>query len=137
MNRQKGYRRQRAFSPFDASAAERIRRMGLIFEDGKVNQDAVEVLSCVIAGLYFDDLCDACQEIRDIHSSLDHLFRDTELAEPKDRFLLICLQYDAIYRALPDPIWWISGNIELVELFSAGFLTRLRQLSEEYKEGSM
>lgn len=123
-----GRLRHRRNSPFDDSAAERVRRMALILEDGKPDRGAVEALSRVYAGQYFDDLCDFCQCFEDAHSCLHHFLTDTEKADPKDKFLQICLQYDAIFRPLPDPIWWISGNPALVELFSAGFIEHIRQM---------
>ena len=116
-------------SPFDDSAVERVRRMDLILEDGTPNCSAVKVLSRVYAGQYFDDLCDFCQCFEDVHSSLIQFLTDAEKADPKDRFLQICLQYDAIFRPLPDPIWWISGNPALVELFSTDFIEHIRQMT--------
>ena len=52
----------------------------------------------------------------------------------EQRFLLMCLQYDAIYRALPEPVWWISGAHDLAELFYSGFLSHLRRLAEKEVE---
>ena len=49
----------------------------------------------------------------------------------KAKFLLVCLQYDAIYRTLPDPVWWISGNPAAAELFAEGFIARLKQLDQD------
>ncbi len=118
-------------SPFDDSAQERQRRMGLVLEDGKPDKDAVAVLSCVYAGQYFDDLCDFCQDIQTVRESLRQFVAEAERASPRRRFVLLCLQYDAIYRPLPDPVWWISGNSDLADLFSAGFAARLRQLLNE------
>lgn len=124
-------------SPFDDSAVGRIRRMNLISESGKTNCSAVGVLSRVYAGQYFDDLCDFCQSFEEVRKGLLQFLSDAEKAEPKDKFLRICLLYDAIFRPLPDPIWWISGNPELVELFSVGFIEHIKQMiGTEYKEVS-
>ena len=43
---------------------------------------------------------------------------------------MICLQYDSIYRSLPDPVWWISGSPTFAELFAEDFLTHLKRLAE-------
>ena len=67
---------------------------------------------------------------------LERLQETAESVAEKEKFLLICLQYDGLGRQLPDPVWWISGNPELADLFSSGFLTHLRQLSEEKNEGA-
>lgn len=123
--------------PFDDSAVERVLRMGLISAEGKPDRDALAVLSCVFAGQYFDDLCDYCQDLRDVRTGLSQFFEDTEQAAIKEQFLQICLQYDAICQPLPAPVWWISSNIDLIELFSLGFIEHLRQLAEkELKEES-
>jgi hypothetical protein len=53
-----------------------------------------------------------------------------EQAGPAQKFLLICLQYDSIYRDLPDPVWWISGSPDFAALFAEGFLAHLKQLAE-------
>ena len=43
---------RRAFSPFDDSATERRRRMGLVSETGEPDQNSIEVLSHVFAAQY-------------------------------------------------------------------------------------
>ena len=58
--------------PFDDSAPERLRRMGLQACDGKPDQDA-----------------------------------------------------------LPEPVWWLAGNLKLVEQFSQCFIRRLSEFVEE------
>lgn len=120
-----------AYSPFDDSAVERQRRMGLILDDGTPDRDAVTVLARVLAGQYFDDLCDFCQDADAVLDVLRRFLGEAEGAPPQRRFLLLCLQYDAIYRPLPDPVWWLSGNQKLAGLFSAGFVAHLRRLAEE------
>ncbi|WP_024722991.1 hypothetical protein [Flavonifractor plautii] len=125
---------RRALSPFDDSATERRRRMGLVSETGEPDQNSIEVLSHVFAAQYFDDLCDFCQSIDDVQAALTPFIDAAEKAEPKQRFLLMCLQYDAIYRALPEPVWWISGAPDLAALFSAGFVSHLRRLAEKEVE---
>ena len=58
--------------PFDDSAPERLRRMGLQACDGEPDQDA-----------------------------------------------------------LPEPVWWLAGNLKLVEQFSQCFIRRLSEFVEE------
>lgn len=122
--------RHRAHSPFDDSAIERLRRMGLLLEDGGPDQEAVAVLARVYAGQFFDDLCDFCQDMAAVQGTLGRFVADAERQEARKKFLLLCLQYDAIYRPLPDPVWWLSGNLELADLFSAGFVAHLQQFLE-------
>lgn len=123
--------RSRAPNPFDDRAESRLRRMGLLDENSQPDKDAVAVLADVFAGQYFDDLCDYYQDMRAVREALRLFAAETERASPRKRFVLLCLQYDAIYRELPDPVWWISGNIELADRFSSGFVSRLGQLAEE------
>lgn len=121
---------QRTHSPFEDSAAERLRRMGLTAADGSPERDAMTVFSSIFAGQFFDDLCDYCQDFENVHAMIDQIFRAAEQADPRQKFLLICLQYDSIYRTLPDPVWWISGSPAFAELFAEGFLAHLKRLTE-------
>lgn len=121
---------QRTHSPFEDSAAERLRRMGLTTADGSPERDAMAVFSSIFAGQFFDDLCDYCQDFENVQAIIDQIFHTAEQADPKQRFLLICLQYDSIYRTLPDPVWWISGSPAFAELFAEGFLAHLKRLTE-------
>ncbi len=46
----------RPHSPFDDTAIERLRRMGLTDEKGSPDRDAVSICSCIFAGQFFDDM---------------------------------------------------------------------------------
>ena len=122
------YEGRRAQSPFDDSAAGRLRRMGLTDEAGKPDRDALAICSRVFAGQFFDDLCDYFESYEDVRELIEHLLESA--AEGKQKSLLVCLQYDAIYRTLPDPVWWISGNPDAAELFAEGFLAHLKLLEQ-------
>ena len=98
------YEGKRAQSPFDGSAGDRLRRMGLADANGNP------------------------EDVRELISGLSESAED---AAEKQKFLLVCLQYDAIYRSLPDPVWWISGNPIAAELFAEGFITHLKQLNQD------
>lgn len=122
---------QRPRSPFDDSALERLRRMGLVTEEDTPERDAMAVFSAILAGQLYDDLCDYYQDYEDVKELLTQLFDATESADPKQKFLLICLQYDGMFRDLPGPVWWISGQPEFAGLFADGFLAHLKILKEE------
>ena len=49
---------RRALSPFDDSATERRRRMGLVSETGEPDQNSIEVLRHVLAAQYLGEFCD-------------------------------------------------------------------------------
>lgn len=124
------YEGRRAQSPFDDSAADRLRRMGLTDEARRPDRDALTICSRIFAGQFFDDLCDYFESYEDVRELISSMSEQSESAEGKQKFLLVCLQYDAIYRTLPDPVWWISGNPVAAELFAEGFLAHLKQLDQ-------
>ena len=126
-------RMRRAQNPFDDGAEERLRRMGLIRPDGEVDKTSLFALSAVYAGLLFDELCDFYQDYSMVKDDLDQLFSAAETAEGRQKFLLICLQYDGLGQTLPNPIWWISGNSILAGTFADSYVLHLKQLcaSEE------
>ena len=101
---------QQPHSPFEDSAAQRLRRMGLTTEDGSPEWDAMAVFATIFADQFFDDLCDYYQDFQDVQEAVAQIFHTAEQADLKQKFLLICLQYGGIYRSLPDPVWWISGS---------------------------
>lgn len=122
---------QRPRSPFDDSALERLRRMGLVTAEDTPERDAMAVFSAIFAGQLYDDLCDYYQDYEDVLELLTQLFDAAESADPKQKFLLVCLQYDGMFRDLPGPVWWISGQPEFAGLFADGFLAHLKILKEE------
>lgn len=124
------YEGRRAQSPFDGSASDRLRRMGLADANGNPDRDAIAVCSCIFSGQFFDDLCDYFESYEDVRGLISGLSESAEEAAGKQKFLLVCLQYDAIYRSLPDPVWWISGDPAAAELFAEGFIARLKQLDQ-------
>ena len=122
-------RASRAHNPFDDGARERLRRMGLLTETGSIETSALTALAHAFAGLLFDDLCDACQDYSSVQAELQQLFDAADQAEPRQRFLLICLQYDRLSQVLPDPIWWISGAPEIAGVFADHFIRHLKKLN--------
>lgn len=118
----------RANNPFDDGAEERLRRMGLLSVSGDTEETALSTLSRVFAGLLFDDLCNVCQDYPTAQAELRQLFEAAEQVDPRQQFLLICLQYDRISLTLPDPIWWISGNPGLAGDFAVRFIGYLKNL---------
>ena len=81
---------QRPHSPFEDSAAQRLRRMGLTTEDGSPERDAMAVFSTIFAGQFFDDLCDYYQDYKSVQDTIDQIFHTAEQADSRQKFLLIC-----------------------------------------------
>lgn len=100
---------QRPRSPFDDSAPERLRRMGLADADGRADRDVMAAFARIFAGQFYDDLCDYYQDYADVQELLTQLFDTAENAEPKQKFLLICLQYDGMFREL-FPVYSCAPN---------------------------
>ena len=130
---------QRPHSPFDNTAIDRLRRMGLADADGQADRDVMAVFSNIFAGQFYDDLCDYYQDheyVRELLPQFFVEFDEAENSDPNQKFLLICLQSDGMFRDLPDPIWWISGQPEFAELFADGFLAHLKMLEEAKEEAT-
>lgn len=118
-------------SPFDPSAINRLCRMGLADADGSIDRDAMAVFCNIFAGQFYDDLCDYHQDDSTaVKAVLTSLVDEMDTGDPHGKFLMICLQYDSIYCALPDPVWWLSGSPILAEAFADGFLLHLKRLNE-------
>ena len=104
--------------------------MGPADASGIPDRDAIAVCSCIFAGQFFDDLRDYFESCEDVRKLISGLSESAENAAEKQKFLLVRLQYDAVCRNLPDPVWWISGNPIAAELFAEGFITHLKQLNQ-------
>ena len=121
----------RPASPFDDSARERLRRMGLIDADGKPQLQAIAVAARLYAGLYYDELCDYFSNLAGVKAVCRDLSEQIPKKDARSKFLAICTAYDAIYHVLPEPVWWMAGSMELVAPFTDGFLRRMAELADE------
>lgn len=116
--------------PFDGSANARLRRMGLLTGAGEVDEAAMEAFTHVYAA----SLCDAFEDPRELSRTLAAFRELAERQEPKSIFLLISLQYDTLRKPLPDPVWWLAGNVPAVSRFSLGFAAYLLRLAEDMEK---
>lgn len=124
-------RAQRATGPFDDSAIARQKRMGLLAEDGRPDEDAISVMSRIYAGLFYDDLCDASDGYDHVVAVCDSLIDMLPGSNSKRVLVAVCTEYDGMLRPIPEPVWWIAGNAALVTPFVEGFVSRLREFREE------
>lgn len=116
--------------PFEASAVQRLSRMGLVDSCGALNEPVMEAFIQIHVGLFFSSLCDYYKP--DQIENIFTLFQT--MAEREDylrMLLLLSIQYDHMRRLLPDPIWWISGHSEIVQTFMAGFYRKLEQMMRQ------
>ena len=125
---------RRGPDPFDGSADARLCRMGLLTESGGVNEAAMDVFAHIFAASLFDGLCDAYEDQRQI-SQVMSAFRELAANQDAKRmFLMISLQYDALRKPLPDPIWWLAGNVPALTRFSLDFAAYLLRLAEDMEK---
>lgn len=118
----------RPSDPFNDSALERQKRMGLLSGDGQLQPEAMDAFCSLYAGLFFDDLCDSCTDFETAGTICRRLIALIQKEEPRRALLALSVQYDAMKRSLPDPIWWIAGNALLVSAFIRGFALKLQIL---------
>lgn len=117
--------------PFDDSARARQIRMGLLDTAGKPDLEAVAVLARVYAGLMFDDLCETSPSLEEVYAICDRFETLRRDGDTRKMLLYICVQYDGMLRALPEPIWWIVGNAALVQPFVECFGARIAECRNE------
>lgn len=117
--------------PFGDSAPERLRRMGLLTAEGRPDKESLAVVSRLYAGVFYDDLYDFYSDMRIVNSVCRDLVDLLDMEEDvRPPFLSICSAYEAIYCALPAPVWWMAGNLELAARFADGSLRRLSEFTE-------
>lgn len=118
-------------SPFDTAASRRRKHMGLLLPDGRPDQTAVSAIAHVYAGLFYGHL----REERTSRESADAVCQDlidrAAKLDARQKVLALCGAYDALYIALPEPVWWMSGDLALASLFVEKFLEWLSMLMEE------
>lgn len=111
--------------PFDYAALDRQLRMGLIRADGGADREALAVMARVYAGLFYESLCEAESDRKRVCGVCRRLIGIEAEGDARQTLLAICMQYDAMMRPLPEPLWWIVGNRELVEPFVHSFANAL------------
>ncbi|QNL44067.1 hypothetical protein H8790_11545 [Oscillibacter hominis] len=115
-------------APFDAAACVWRKRMGLLTSDEEPDASAVNVIARMYASLLYGHLCEtlpgqdvACREL---------IARAAKQDAPQ-KMLTLCSVYDAIYLSLPEPIWWISGDLKLASAFVDSFFAWLSVFTGE------
>lgn len=119
---------KRINSPFDDSVIERHRRMGLINEEGAVDENVVAIAGGIYAGMFFDNLCDTYESYEEVKVICRQLLDGKVRISARQLLLLISLRYDAMRKPLPELMWWISGSVQILPIFIAAFTRRLKSL---------
>ena len=114
--------------PFDGSSGARLSRMGLLTGAGDVDEAAMQGFIHIFAASLFDDLCDTYESLETIAKITAAFCELEERNDPQRIFLLLSLQYDALRKPLPDPVWWLAGHAPALTRFSLGFTAYLSQL---------
>lgn len=91
-------------TPFDDSAAMRLRRMGLLTPDGTPDERTIRPLAYVSAGLYYDQLCDSVESHESAAGVCQHIICEEAENRPRQALLALSMSYDTMRRGLPDPI---------------------------------
>lgn len=120
--------------PFDGSSGARLSRIGLLTGAGDVDEAAMQVFIHIFAASFFDDLCDTYESLEAISKITAAFCELKERNDPHRIFLLLSLQYDALRKPLPDPVWWLAGHAPALTQFSLGFTTYLSQLMADVEK---
>lgn len=121
---------QRATNPFDHTAVDRHRRMGLLTTDDTVNAAAMDAFSRIHAALFYDDLLDFYHDPYRVQTICSALLERAGQISLHDLMLNLCIEYDYIHRPLPEAVWWIAGSDILLQPFLTGFLQWLQSCME-------
>ena len=105
-------------TPFDDSAAMRLRRMGLLTPDGTPDERIIQPLAYVSAGLYYDQLCDSVESHESASGVCQHIINEEGENRPRQALLALSMSYHAMRRGLPDPIGVEFVKILLVDLLN-------------------
>ena len=120
--------------PFDDSASTRLVHMGLLAPNGSVEKATTEALSKIMAGLFFDMLCDWYNDIQTVKGVYTDL-GDYHAAGDYRRLLLrYSLQYDMLHEPLPTAVWWMTGNEDLVRVYLERFMVEMGRHVKELME---
>ena len=119
---------RRTVSPFDAEAKERLRHMGLLDVQDKANKEVIRAAAQLHAGMFYDDLCDCGGMEGGVFDIITRLSSLRDTGDSRQALLYICVSYDRMSRPLPDLIWWISGNQEILPSFINCFVDSLRSI---------
>ena len=114
-------------NPFNETAKTRLANMNII-KDGQINQAAISTFADVFTGLFFDDICDFYNDAQNISAIYETFVSFYEKANYRQMYLFFSIQYDYIRKPLPDPVWWIAGNSDVVEEFMKLFMARYKIL---------
>lgn len=118
-------------TPFDDSAAMRLRRMGLLTPNGTPDERIIRPLAYVSAGLYYDQLCDSVESHESASGVCQHIISEEAENRPRQALLALSMSYDAMRRGLPDPIWWLSGSKDILPIFMRAFAAHLSDILQE------
>ena len=122
---------RKSSGPFSDGADAHLINMGLLKKDGASDKNNMAAFIVIYSGLFYMDLLQ-------YHKNADNIkiiYNKFSSLHSKKRYhymyLLYSMQYDYFRKPLPDPVWWIAGNQELIAVFMNGFLERLGKLIEE------
>lgn len=114
---------------FDNSNYARLCRMGLLGEDGEIDNAMLDTFSRVAAGQFLDDLWERLSTKEQVMAVIEAFNRLALRKEYQQMYLMLSLQYDRIRKPLPDSLWSMSEHPSLQRAFSFGFYQHLLELA--------
>lgn len=120
-----------AAGPFDDSAATRLAHMGLLDGTGQVQDRAVSALGVLMAGLFYDAICDHYNDVSGVRGVYQDLADLHAVGDHRRLLLRYSMQHDMLHEPIPSAVWWLSGNELVVKAFLDRFMERLGALMSE------
>ena len=131
MNKPENHLTVRIPNPFDGSARERLKHMGLIDSKENLRMREMIVFARIFTGQFFDDLNEFLESTGDmitVYETFKALYQKEDFQR---MFLLLSIQYDYMRKPLPDPVWWLAGDSEAIMAFMIYFMPRFEKLMTE------
>jgi len=117
--------------PFAPTAPTRLTRMRLTTPDNKPNPHTMPVFAGIFSAIFYEQAMDLYGNPTVTTSIATSLLELRDQRKYEQMFVFLCLQYDAMHIPIPDPVWWIAGNSDVVREFMDAFTTRLCELVAE------
>ena len=118
-------------TPFDDTAPDCRKRMGLLLPNGRPDEVAVRAAAHIYAGLLYEYLQEALPDRSSADMACKELAEENCKQDAAQKVLALCLLYDAVGLSLPDPLWWICGDLELAAVFAEKVFGWLLAFCEE------
>jgi len=118
-------------NPFHESAKTRLVHMSVINQKSQINQATISTFADIFTGLFFDDICGFYSDAKDLLPIYENFAAFYEKEDYQHMYLYFSIQYDYIRKPLPEAVWWLAGNSEVVKEFMTLFIVRFKKIMTE------